>query len=109
MECGRNEVGSDTEDRAEPARDSARERRETIGIRSEGREGRRQGIREHHTVVGDALPENERKANGIRAEVTLIFRMETTVLQCENYILLGRIHEGNTCKYVGENRNSACK
>ena len=65
MECGRNEVGSDTEDRAEPARGSARERRETIGIRSEGREGRRQGIREHHTVVGDALPENEQKANGI--------------------------------------------
>ena len=109
MECGRNEVGSDTEDRAEPARGSARERRETIGIRSEDREGWRQGIREHHTVVGDALPENERRSNGISTEVTLIFRMETTVLQCENYILLGRIHEGNACKYVGENRNSACK
>ena len=108
MECGRNEIGSDTENRAEPARGSARERRETIGIRSEGREGRRQGIREHHTVVGDALPENERKANGISTEVTLIFRMETTVLQCENYIQLGRIHEGNTCKYVGE-RNNVCK
>ena len=61
MECGRNEVGSDMEDRVESARGSARERRETIGIRSESREGRRQGIHEHHTVVGDALPENERE------------------------------------------------
>ena len=65
--------------------------------------------REHYTVVGDALPENERKANRISTEVTLIFQMWTTVLQCENYILLGRIHKGNACKYAGKNRNNTCK
>ena len=98
MERGRNEVGSETEDRAEPARGSARERRETNGIRSEGREGRRQGIREHHTVVGDALPEvrgrregrnrTEVERKGGNAEVSSIFRLRKSVLPDMSYILL---------------------
>ena len=77
--------------------------------RGESEEVETDNAREHHTVVGDALPENERRSNGISTEVTLIFRIETTVLQCENYILLGRIHEGNACKYAGKDRNNTCK